>query len=62
MCIKGDVQAAKLALGNPDEIYNYCTKLIKDMGPGFILSSGCSVPPNAKVENVKAMIAAANGN
>lgn len=60
-CIKGDVQAAKLVLSTPDEIYDYCTNLIKDMGRGFILSSGCSIPPNAKVENVKAMISAATG-
>jgi uroporphyrinogen-III decarboxylase len=32
------------------------------MGDGFILSSGCNVPDNAKEENVKAMIAAAHGN
>ncbi|MBP2654597.1 MAG: methyltransferase, MtaA/CmuA family [Firmicutes bacterium] len=61
MCIKGDVPATKLTLGTPDEVYDYCTKLIRDMGQGFILSSGCSIPPNAKVENVKAMIAAASG-
>jgi uroporphyrinogen-III decarboxylase len=61
MCIKGDVPAAKLALGTPDEVYNYCKQLINDMGPGFILSSGCSIPPNAKLENVKAMISAATG-
>ncbi|OAA91036.1 uroporphyrinogen decarboxylase family protein [Clostridium coskatii] len=61
ICIKGDVQAAKLVLGTPDEVYNYSTQLIKDMGNGFILSSGCSIPPNAKVENVKAMVSAAAG-
>ncbi len=61
MCIKGDVPAQKLALGTPDEVYDYCTTLIKDMGTGFILSSGCSIPPNAKVENIKAMIAAVTG-
>jgi len=61
MCIKGDVAAVMLALGTPDEVYNYCTKLINDMGPGFILSCGCSAPPNAKLENVKAMISAATG-
>lgn len=61
MCIKGDVPAAKLALGTSDEVYNYSAQLVKDMGPGFILSSGCSIPPNAKVENVKAMISAATG-
>lgn len=58
MCIKGDVPAALLALGTPDKVYDYCTKLIRDMGPGFILSSGCALPANAKLENVEAMIAA----
>jgi len=61
MCIKGDVGATLLTLGNPDDVYSYCTKLIKDMGPGFILSCGCSAPPNAKLENIKAMISAATG-
>lgn len=61
MCIKGDVPAGLLTLGTPDKVYEYCTKLINDMGTGFILSSGCTVPPNAKVENVKAMISAASG-
>jgi hypothetical protein len=61
MCIKGDVPAALLALGTPDEVYNYSAKLIQDMGSGFILASGCTIPPNATEENVKAMIAAAVG-
>ncbi len=61
MCIKGDVPASLLTLGTPDDVYNYSTKLIRDMSPGLILSSGCTVPPNAKVENVKAMILAASG-
>jgi hypothetical protein len=61
MCIKGDVHSSKLVLGNPDEVYDYCVKLIKDISPGLILSSGCSVPPNAKLENVRAMVAAAAG-
>jgi len=62
MCIMGDVGAVMLSLGTPDDVYNYSKKLIKDMGPGFILSTGCSAPPNAKVENVQAMIAAAQNN
>jgi hypothetical protein len=61
MCIKGDVPAALLTLGTADEVYNYSAKLVKDMGPGFILASGCTIPPNAKFENVKAMVAAASG-
>lgn len=61
MCIKGDVPAAMLAIGTPEEVYNYSTKLIEGIGPGLILSSGCAVPLNARVENVKAMLAAAAG-
>jgi hypothetical protein len=61
MPIKGDVSAVLTSLGTPDEVYDYCTRIIRDIGPGLILSSGCSLPPNAKVENVKAMIAAAAG-
>ena len=61
MCIMGDVPAAMLTLGTPDEVYDYSSRLVRDMGPGFILGQGCTIPPNAKVENVKAMIAAATG-
>lgn len=61
MCIKGDVQAAKLAVATPDEVYSYSSQLVRDMGHGFILSSGCGIPPNAKPENVKAMAAAITG-
>lgn len=62
MCIMGDVSAAMLSVGTEDEVYNYSKKLISDIGPsGFILSSGCDIPYNAKPKNVKAMIAAATG-
>ena len=60
MCIMGDVSAAMLYLDTPDNVYAYCTKLIRELGPqGFILQSGCDIPANAKLENVKAMVAAA---
>jgi hypothetical protein len=62
MCIKGDVASTMSTLGTPDDVYNYCTKIIRDMGPGFILSTGCSAPPDAKIENIKAMVAAAGGH
>jgi uroporphyrinogen-III decarboxylase len=62
MCIMGDVKAAMFSLGTPNEVYEYSTKLIKEIGPsGFILSSGCDIPINAKPENVAAMISAATG-
>ncbi|KAA8674592.1 uroporphyrinogen decarboxylase family protein [Clostridium sp. HV4-5-A1G] len=62
MCIMGDVPPSMFVLSNPDEVYNYSVKLIKDIGPsGYILAQGCCIPPNAKPENVKAMISAATG-
>ncbi len=60
MCIMGDVPASMLYLDTPDIVYDYCTKLIRGLGPtGFILQSGCDIPANAKLENVKAMVSAA---
>jgi len=58
MCIMGDVPASLLTLGKPEEVEDYCKKLIDEVGRdgGFILSSGCTVPYNAKFENLKAMI------
>lgn len=58
MCIMGDVPSSLLTLGNPEEVEAYCKKLIDKVGKGggFILSSGCTVPYDAKFENLKAMI------
>lgn len=62
MCLMGDVPPRMLTLGTPDEVYEYSSRLIRDLGPtGFILAQGCDIPPNAKPENVSAMIAAATG-
>jgi hypothetical protein len=60
LCIMGDVSPALLTLGKPDDIYNYCKRLVDELSPsGLIMGAGCSVPMNAKPENVEAMIAAA---
>ena len=58
ICIKGDVPATMLSLGKPEEITTYCKKLIDTVGKGggFILSTGCTCPVDAKFENVKAMV------
>ncbi|MBW1890933.1 MAG: uroporphyrinogen decarboxylase [Deltaproteobacteria bacterium] len=59
-CIMGDVPASMFAFGTPEEVYTYCKKLIREIGPdGFILQSGCDIPTNAKLENVQAMVSAA---
>jgi hypothetical protein len=58
MCIKGDVPAPLLSLGKPADVVAYCRKLIDVVGKGggFVLSTGCTCPVDAKFENVKAMI------
>jgi len=59
MCIMGDVPPRMFSLGTPEEVTGYCKKLIREVGPGgFILSSGCDVPIDAKYENVRAMVKA----
>ncbi|MGD1970760.1 MAG: uroporphyrinogen decarboxylase family protein [Desulfobacterales bacterium] len=60
MCIMGDVSASMLYLESPQKVHEYCRMLIRELGPkGFILQSGCDIPANAKLENVRAMVNAA---
>jgi uroporphyrinogen-III decarboxylase len=58
MCISGDVPASLLTLGNPEEVGDYCKRLIDTVGRGggFFLTTGCECPVDAKFENVKMMI------
>jgi hypothetical protein len=57
-CIMGDVPATMLATGEPKEVNEYTKRLVDIVGEGggFILSTGCSCPPDARPENIKAMI------
>lgn len=61
MCIMGDVPASLSALGTPEEMEAYCAQRINVIGKGggYILSSGCELPPDTKFENFKAMLDAA---
>jgi hypothetical protein len=62
VCIYGNVPAAMLCFGTPYEVDAYCRQLIEDCAPGggFILGTECEVPWNAKPENVRAIMAAAD--
>jgi len=62
VCIQGNVDPSKvMLLGTPDDVYRASERCIREgsKGGGFILSTGCEVPLNAPVENVKAMVRAA---
>ncbi|MFC1534779.1 uroporphyrinogen decarboxylase family protein [Thermodesulfobacteriota bacterium] len=56
VCLQGNVPLSMLVAGTPDDIKEYCKKLIDIVGKdgGFIMSSSTGLD-NAKPENVKAM-------
>jgi hypothetical protein len=61
MAILGDVPAAMLAFSSPREVFDYTRGLIDEFGGrGYMVSSGCDIPFNARRENVEAMMRAAH--
>ncbi len=58
MCLSGDVPAALLSLGKPEEVEAYCRRLIDEVGDGggFMLTTGCECPVDVKPENLRAMV------
>ncbi len=56
VCLSGDVPPSMMTVGSPTDVDEYCKKLIQTVGKGggFILSNGCTLPPNSKHENIKA--------
>jgi uroporphyrinogen-III decarboxylase len=58
LCLWGDVPAALLSIGSPEDVAAYCKRLIDEVGGdgGFVLGSGCSVPPDVEPENFRSMI------
>lgn len=60
-CIMGDVSATLMSFGTPEQVEDYCRKLIYEVGPeGFILTTGCDAPYNARLENMQALYNAPN--
>ncbi|MFC2164410.1 uroporphyrinogen decarboxylase family protein [Acidobacteriota bacterium] len=58
VCLFGNIPAALLCFGSTTEVEEYCKKLITDCaeGGGFIMSTECETPWNAKPENVKTIL------
>ncbi len=60
VCLRGNVPASMLNTGTPEDVRDYCRKLIEGVGKngGFILDGGIGIPDEARLENVKAMFQA----
>jgi len=58
LCLAGDVQAALMSIGEPEDVEAYCKKLIDEIGGdgGFILSTGCEMPTAVKLDNWRALV------
>lgn len=64
ICLDGNIKPLDFVQSTPQDIYDQAKKLLesfKDRG-GFILSSGCEIPPEAKPENISALMDAVKGN
>jgi uroporphyrinogen-III decarboxylase len=57
VCLRGNVPPSLLNTGTPEDVDEYCGKLIKTVGKGggFILDGAIGIPDEARVENVVAM-------
>lgn len=61
MCIAGNVDPVSyLYNGTPESVAEASAKCIADAAPGggYILTSGCDLPPTVKMENIQAMMLA----
>ena len=58
VCLYGNVPSSILVYGSVHDVEKYCRTLIENCaeGGGYILSTECETPWNAKPENVKAII------
>jgi uroporphyrinogen-III decarboxylase len=61
-CISGNVPASLLTAGRPEEVKEYCRKLIEVCAPGggYILAAGTAGVDSAPIENLRAMAEAAS--
>jgi uroporphyrinogen decarboxylase len=60
-CLNGNLKSAAFIFSSPEEIQDASRRLLdafSDQG-GFILSSGCEIPPESRPENVQALVTAA---
>ena len=59
-CVQGNVPLSLLQLGTPEQVTEYCRRLIEEVAPGggYVLDTGAALD-EAKDANVHALIRAA---
>ncbi len=62
-CFNGNIKPLSFVEGTPEQISDESHRLLRIFARrgGFILSSGCEIPPEAAPENIAAMVSAACG-
>ena len=62
-CLDGNVRSLAFVLETADEVAAEGRRLVARLRArgGFILSSGCEIPPEARPENIAALVSAARG-
>jgi uroporphyrinogen decarboxylase len=60
ICLAGNLKSLDFVLSPPDQIFRDASAMRNAFAGrgGFLLSSGCEIPPEANPENIDAMIAA----
>jgi len=60
LCFDGNIKSLDFETAQPEDIFNESLRLMGLFSTrgGFILSSGCEIPPGAKPENVAALVSA----
>ena len=62
MCMLGDVHPAMLTWGRPPKCAGLLRPVSRRGRAGrLIMAMGCAMPPDAKLENVKAMVDSVQG-
>ncbi len=60
MCLNGNIKSIMFVEGSPDDIKSEAADLLNSFRQGgFILSSGCEIPPESEPANVAALVSAA---
>lgn len=62
LCLDGNIRSVAFIEDEPEQIEAEARRLIRVFGHrgGFILSSGCEIPPESKPENIHALVRAAH--